>query len=113
MLVKTEGIILQNTKYADKKLILKIFTKQYGLLTFNAIAGKSPSSKVKIATTLPMQYVEISFVLKQNRDVHQLTEASLLYVYDDITRNYNKLSTTQFLNEVLTKCIKEQSSNEE
>lgn len=113
MLVKTEGIILQNIKYADKKIILKVFTKQHGLVTFSAIASKSPTAKIKTASTLPLQLVELSFNLKANKDIQQLTESNLLYVWDDISKDFNKLTTVQFLNEVLVKCIKEQHPNEE
>ncbi len=113
MLVKTEGIILQNIKYGDKKLILKAFTKQQGLVTFSAIASKSPTAKIKLASTLPLQLVELSFNLKANRDVQQLAEANILYVCDDVSKNFNKLAVAQFLNEVLIKCIKEQHPNEE
>lgn len=113
MLTKTEGIILQNTRYADRKSILKVFTKQFGLITFNAIKGSSPSSKIKAAALMPLQYVELSFSHKQNQDVQHLSEASLLYVFDDICRDYNKMAMAQFLNEILVKSIKEQHPNEE
>lgn len=113
MLVKTEGIILQSIKYSDKKLILKVFTKQYGLTTFNAVVSKSPTAKIKAASVLPLQLVELSFNLKGNKEIQQLSETNLQYVWDDIGRDFNKLTTVQFLNEVLVKCIKEQHPNEE
>lgn len=113
MLVKTEGIILQNIKYGDKKLILKIFTKQQGLVTFNAIASRSPTAKIKPASTLPLQLVELSFNSKPNKEIQQLNESNLLYVFDDVSKDFNKLTVAQFLNEVLVKCIKEQHPNEE
>lgn len=113
MLVKTEGIILQNIKYGDKKLILKIYTRNHGLLTFNAVASKSPTSKVKTASTLPLQQVELSFSFKANREVQQLTELNLIYVCTEISKDFNKLTIAQFLNEILIKCIKEQYPNEE
>jgi DNA repair protein RecO (recombination protein O) len=113
MLTKTEGIILQNTRYADRRSILKIFTRQYGLVTFTAVKGKSPSSKVKAAAMMPLQYVELSFNFKQNQDVQQLAESSLLYIFDTISKEYNKLASAQFINEVLVKCIREQHPNEE
>jgi DNA repair protein RecO (recombination protein O) len=113
MLVKTEGIILQNIKYGDKKLILKIFTKLHGLVTFNAVASRSPTAKIKPASTLPLQLVELSFNWKPNKEIQQLSESNLLYVFDDISKEFNKLTVAQFLNEVLVKCIKEQHPNEE
>lgn len=113
MLVKTEGIILQNIRYGDKKLILKIYTKQQGLVTFNAVASRAPNSKIKPASTLPLQLVELSFNSKLNKDIQQLSESNLLYVFDEVSKNFNKLTVAQFLNEVLIKCIKEQHPNEE
>lgn len=62
---------------------------------------------------MPLQYVELSYGHKQNHDVQQLSEASLLYVFDGICRDYNKIAMAQFLNEVLVKSIKEQHPNEE
>lgn len=112
MLVKTEGIVLQNIKYADKKIISKIYTRHYGLITLNAITGNKPSSKIKTSVILPLHQVEISLVLKQNRDVQQLTETRCTYIYNNLTRDYNKLAIAQFLNEVLCKCIKEHNANE-
>lgn len=113
MLIKTEGIILQNVKYGDKKLILKVFTKQHGLVTFNAVASRSPNSKIKPASTLPLQLVELSFNSKLNKDIQQLLESNLLYVFDNVSKDFNKLTVAQFLNEILVKCIKEQHPNEE
>lgn len=113
MHVKSEGIVLQNIKYGDKKSILKVFTKNYGLVTLFAAAGKSPTSKIKIASILPLYQVELSFILKQNREVQQLTESNILYIYEGISRDYIKLAIAQFLNEVLIKTIKEHTPNEE
>ncbi len=113
MLVKTEGIVLQNIKYADKKIISKIYTRHYGLITANIITGNSPTSKIKSATILPLNQIEISLTFKQNRDVQQITEARNVLVYNNLSRDHNKLAIAQFLNEVIYKCIKEQTANEE
>lgn len=113
MLEKSEGIVLQNIKYADKKSILKIYTKQFGLLTFNSFISNAKTSKTKPALVFPLSQVEICFSNKQNRDVQQLNEVRPLNVYSDLNKNYNKLGIAQFLNEVLNKCIKEQHGSEE
>lgn len=113
MLLKTEGIVLQNIKYADKKCILKIFTKQHGLITFFAVTGKSPGSKIKSTGILPLYQIELSYIYKQNRDVQQLTESAILYVYEGISSDYSKLAIAQLLNEVLIKTIKEHIPNED
>ncbi len=113
MLVKTEGIVLQNIKYADKKVISKIYTRHYGLLTTHGFIGNTPLSKIKSSTILPLHQIEMSLVIKQNREVQQLTEARSLFVYNSLTRDYNKLAIAQFMNEILCKCLKEQTPNAE
>jgi len=113
MLEKSEGIVLQNIKYADKKSIVKIYTRQFGLVTFNSFISNKPSSKTKPALVFPLSQVEICFTHKQNREVQQLVEARSLNVYSDLNRNYNKLAIAQFLNEVLNKCIREQTAGHE
>jgi DNA repair protein RecO (recombination protein O) len=112
MLVKTEGIVLRNIKYADKKIISKIFTRDFGLVSTNAITGNSPSSKIKSSSILPLHQLEIAFTNRQNKEVQQLTEARCTYIYTDLLQDYNKLAIAQFLNEVLSKCIKEHIPNE-
>jgi DNA repair protein RecO (recombination protein O) len=112
MLVKTEGIVLQNARYADKKVISKIYTKHYGLVTCHVVTGTKPSSKIKSSAILPLNQLEISLVLKQNREVQQLAETRSTYIYNNLNRDYHKLAIAQFLNEVLCKCLKEHQSNE-
>jgi DNA repair protein RecO (recombination protein O) len=113
MLIKTEGIVLQNIKYADKKIISKIYTKDHGLISGNIITGNAPRSKIKLGTILPLNQIEISLTLKQNREVQQITEARTVFIYNELNRDHNKLAIAQFLNEVLCKCLKEHTANAE
>lgn len=113
MNVKDIGLVLQNIKYADKKNIIKVFTKQHGLITCLARVSKSNSSKIRPSNLMNMNLVEIEFNLKQNKDIQLLTEVNCYYVYDSIHKNIHKLSIVQFINEVLNKTVKEQSAQEE
>lgn len=113
MLYTTEGIVLHNVRYADKKLISKIYTKDFGLLSLNVNLGKSPRSGVRAAVIQPLSQVELVLSLKENKEVHQLVEAKCYYVYQNIPVDFLKLSIAQFMNEVLYKCLKEQSRNED
>lgn len=113
MLHTTQGIVLHNIKYADKKLISKIYTKDFGLISANVNFGNKPSSKIRAGVIQPLTQIEFVLSLKENRDVQQLSEVKCLFVYTDLQTNFNKLCIAQFLNEVLYKCLKEQSPNEE
>lgn len=113
MLHTTQGIVLHNIKYADKKIISKIYTKDFGLISANINVGNSPKSKIKAGVIQPLTQIEFVFSLKENRDIQQINEVKCLFVYTDLQANFNKLCISQFLNEVLYKCLKEQSPDED
>ncbi len=113
MLVTTHGIILHNVKYADTKVISKVYTKDYGLISLNIHVSNSPKAKIKPALIQPLSQLELVFSLKENKEIHQLSEAKPVYIYSDLSQHFIKLCIAQFINEVLHKCLKEQSKNEE
>ncbi len=111
MRVSDKAIILQAIRYGDKKHILKLYTRHNGLLTVAAATSKASSSKIKPAGILPLNLVSVELVLKQNKDVHQLTEVAPYAILNHIPLSLSKLTIAQFLNEILLKSLKEQSAN--
>lgn len=106
------GIVLQNVRYADKKIISRIFTRQLGLINCHAVLSQSPKAKLKMATLQPMHLIEMELQIKQNKDIQQLHEARCYYIYKDLSTNFAKISITQFINEILLKVIKDHQVNE-
>jgi len=113
MLVTTQGIILHNVKYADTKLISKVYTRDFGLISLNIHFSSSAKAKIKPALIQPLSQLELVFSLKENKEIHQLSEAKPVYIYNDLSSHFIKMCIAQFINEVLNKCLKEQSKNEE
>lgn len=111
MRITDKAIVLQSIKLGDRKLLLKLFTKQHGLITAACVAGKAPHSKIKFASIQQLHLVQVEMIVKENKEVQQLNEASCYFVYDKIPNSFHKLSIAQFLNEVLLKCMKEQHAN--
>jgi DNA repair protein RecO (recombination protein O) len=103
--------VLQAIKYGDKKHILKLFTRQHGLLTVTCIPGSTPSSKIRSSAVLPLSLLNVELVTKQNKEVHQLTEACSYYLHTSLSYSLSKLGIAQFMNEILIKTLKEQTSN--
>lgn len=60
-----------------------------------------------------MNLVEMEFVLKQNKEIQLLTEANCIHIYSSIHKDMHKLSILQFINEVLTKTVREQAPQED
>ena len=113
MLHTTQGIVLHNIKYADKKIISKIYTKDFGLISANVNVGSGPKAKIKSGVIQPLTQIEFVLSLKENKEIQQLSEVKCLFVYTDLQINFSKLCIAQFLNEVLYKCLKEQTPNED
>lgn len=111
MLYTTQGIVLHNIKYADKKIISKIYTKDFGLITANVNVGSGPKAKIKSGVIQPLTQIEFVISLKENKEIQQLSEVKCLFVYTELQTNFSKLCIAQFLNEVLYKCLKEQTPN--
>jgi DNA repair protein RecO (recombination protein O) len=109
MRIKEKAIVLQCIKYGDKKCIVKLFTEQHGLVTAMAMVAKN--GKVRSSSLLPLSLITAELVLKQNKEIHQLTETSCYYVSQGFADSMNKLSIAQFLNEILIKALKEQTAN--
>jgi DNA repair protein RecO (recombination protein O) len=112
MRVSDMAIVLQATRHGDKKYILKLYTSRHGLLTAIAHVGKSPSSKVRAATILPLSIADVEIINKQNREIQQLTEATSCFVTEHLHESIARLSIAQFMNEVMLKSLKEQQHNE-
>jgi DNA repair protein RecO (recombination protein O) len=112
MRVSDKAIVLQSIRHGDKKFILKLYSKQHGLLTTIASVRNSSKSKIKPSAILPLTLVDIELITKQNKDIQVLTEMSCYKVLTTINNSFSKLSIAQFLNEILIKSLKEQSGNE-
>ena len=113
MLHTTQGIVLHNVKYSDKRIISKIYTKDFGLLRLNITVGNAPKSKIKAGIIQPLSQLEFILSIKENKEVHQLVEAKSIYSYQHLSTDFYKLCIAQFINEVLYRCLKEQTRNEE
>ena len=111
MRVSDKAIVLQAIKHGDKKFILKLYTRNHGMITVATHVGKTNTSKIKSSTILPLSLMDVELIMKQNKDIQQLSEASCYYVSTTISNSLTKLSIAQFLNEILIKTLKEQSSN--
>ncbi|MDF2448033.1 MAG: repair protein RecO [Bacteroidota bacterium] len=113
MLSTTQGIVLHNIKYGDRKIISKIYTKDFGLISANVFIGSGQKSRVKLGNIQPLTQIECVISQKENKDIQQLIEAKCVFVYTDLLNNFSKLCIAQFLNEILYKTLKEESENTE
>lgn len=111
MRVSDKAIVLQAIKHGDKKFIVKLYTLHHGTITVSTHVSKSSTAKIKASSILPLSLMDVELIIKQNKEVHQLTEASSYYITTTISNSLTKLTIAQFLNEILVKTLKEQGAN--
>ena len=66
MIVKTEGLVLKQINFSENSLILKIFTREYGLLSFMIKGAKSGKNK-SYGILRPMSFLNVVFYFKENK----------------------------------------------
>ena len=59
MLTKTQAIVLHSLKYGETRLIVDMFTRSYGRLSFIVNIPKSSKAKVKKQLFQPLTLLEI------------------------------------------------------
>ena len=104
MFITTQGIVLRTYPFRDKKLIAKIFTRDFGLIS--CIIKKNPG---QIMLSELLTIAEITYKKSRNQNMFYLKEVRVEYVYGSLTRNPKKIQCAIMLCEILTKCLNEKN----
>ncbi|MBS1647318.1 MAG: DNA repair protein RecO [Bacteroidetes bacterium] len=110
---KNQGIILQSTRFQEKKNILKIYTLQRGMQSYIVHVGHSAASKIKAAHVLPLNQIEFTENVKNTRSLQSISNIQVLHVYQSLHNNPVKNTLAVFLNEILIKSLREQPEHKE
>lgn len=111
MLQKTEGIVIHTLPYSDTSIITKVFTAEYGLLSFmiRGTRGKKASNKAVLFQPLTVLMLDIYY--NENKNLQTVKETKLAFNPVGIYGNVNKTSVVLFVAEVLQKLLKENYNN--
>ena len=113
MLTKTKGIVLQRTKYADTGLIIKIFTKEHGNVSFFVKNSFSKKSKFSNALFAPLSLLELNFDYRRKSSLQYFKEVTTYYQYSSIPFNLSKNLIFIFYTELISKLLYETFEDEE
>lgn len=114
-LEKTEAIVLGTVKYRETSLIVRFYTREFGLLSglINGVRTAHAKARTGAALFQPMQQLHIIIYYKPDGDLHRISEARLSYNYLTIPYDARKRVVAVFLQEVLTKVLQEQHTSPE
>ena len=111
MLTKTQAIVLHSIKYGETRLIVDMFTRTHGRLSFIVSLPKSPRSKVKKQYFQPLTMLEIEADVRPKVQLQKLTDVRLSMAYTSIPFDFSKLSISLFMAEFLYHALRGEQQN--
>ena len=111
MLTKTQAIVLHSLKYGETRLIVDMFTRSYGRLSFIVSLPKSPKGKIRKQFFQPLTMLEIETDVRPRLQLQKLSDARLLHPFSTIPFSQHKLSISLFVAEFLYYALRGEQQN--
>lgn len=112
MLHKTKGIVLSYIPYRETSVICKIYTEKFGVQSYIENGVRTARGKNKIALFQPLTLLDLVVYHDQKKDLHRISEIKCTAPLRSLPFEVGKSTISIFLNEVLSKTLKEQTENE-
>ena len=112
MIEKFDGIVLRTLKYSDSLMIVDIYTRQCGRLSFLAPVSRSKRSKVRSVLFQPLSMLSFTASYKRGRQLSRISDVQPYSMYSSIPFNIVKSSIALFVAEVLAYSLREEEAND-
>ena len=94
-LIKVEGIVIGETNYSESSKILKVFTKEYGIISIMSKGCRNIKSKLR-GVSSKLSYA--NFMIKYKKDgISTLTDADTIDTLRNIVTDIEKISYLSYL----------------
>jgi DNA repair protein RecO (recombination protein O) len=113
MLAADQGIVLHYFNYSESSLILKVLTKERGLVSLlqkGVRRSKSKGAKTKFP---PLSLITVEYYFSEKRDLHTARSVELWRPYKTLHSQIYKSSTLMFINELIYKTVRQEEKNDE
>lgn len=111
---KIQGFVLQNIRYGESSLVVRIYTLNNGLQSYIVKGVRGKSSHSRVALFQPMTF--LSFVQQgkpRQGGLSYMKDVELAYVYQSIPFVMNKSAILIYLSELLSHTLTQQERNDE
>ena len=112
MLVKTEAIVLHAFKYGEARLIVDMFTREAGRLSFAVPIPKTSKGRLKKQYFQPMTLLEVECDVRQRTQLQKVKDARMLATYTSIPFSSEKLAITLFTAEFLYHALRSEQQDQ-
>ena len=104
--------MLHSFKYGESRLIVDMFTREVGGLSFIVPLPKTPKSRMKKQYFQPMTLLEIECDVRQRVQLQKLKDVRLLSAYTSVPFSPEKLALSLFTAEFLYHALRSEQCNE-
>jgi len=112
MLHKTRGIVLKCTNYSESSVVAQVFTEKFGLQSYMVNGARKPKAKISNTLLQPLHLLDMVVYHRANASMQRISEASQKPPFQTIPYDIARSAVALFLNEVLYKCLRQQSADE-
>jgi DNA repair protein RecO (recombination protein O) len=112
-LKKSKGIVLSYIKYSETSIIVRIFTREFGLKSYIINGVRAKTTKSKMAFYQPLTLLDLVLYDKEGTSIHRISEAKLLMPFQLIPFEFIRSGIAMFMTEVMGKSVFEGYQNEE
>jgi DNA repair protein RecO (recombination protein O) len=107
----TKAIVLSKIRYKDKDLIVKCYTKQFGVVSYLLKNILSKKSKISSAYFQQLSLLELETNHKQTRTLQYIQDVKILIPFETLHTNILKSTIVMFISEILSNVLKEEEPN--
>lgn len=105
-------MVLRTVKYGDNKLIVDMFTREEGRMSFLVTVPKGSRGKFGKQMFQPLSMLSVECDVRANAQLQKLREVSVMTPFVSIPFDYHKMSMCMFLTEFLCYALRDEQRNE-
>ncbi|MDB4835319.1 DNA repair protein RecO [Cyclobacteriaceae bacterium] len=113
MIYSTKGIVVNYIKYKETSIIVRIYTKSFGLRSYIVNSVRSKKSKGKMALYQPLTILDLVVYENNSKSLQRISEAKCFYPYKEIPFEIRKTSIALFIAELLSKTLRHSEDPDE
>lgn len=111
MLHPTRGIVFHTIRYSETSAVVKIYTEEFGLMSFLVKGLYSRKSHLRAAMFGHLALLDLIVERRENKSLHYIREVGLNRSVPDFHDSISRNAIVLYINELLYKCIREEECN--
>ena len=112
MLTTTKAIFLHTTRLSGNKVVIHLYTKDFGRVSIVANNLHRKNSDLKMSLLTPFSLFNLTFNFQEKKDLHRYEELVPYYIFQQIPFSPIRSALSLFMTEIVYRSIKERQTDE-